>query len=57
MLEMGQRPLQVMLKTHTQAAASHARGITLVAMSHINVTSPTFVHHVGDVSLTYTKSC
>jgi hypothetical protein len=33
------------------ASASHAARITLVATSHIDVTSPTFVHHVGDDSL------
>jgi hypothetical protein len=38
------------------AATSHARGITLFTMIHINVTSPTSVYHVGYYSLSHIES-
>jgi len=35
------------------AFTSHARGTSLVTMSHIDVSSPTFASHVGDVLSAY----
>jgi hypothetical protein len=48
MLEICRRPLQVMLKTRNQRLLVMLGGITLAATTHVDVTSPTSIHHVVD---------